>query len=130
MSDENVQLVLQEVQRVLTPQGSVLIQMANMYGIRCLYHQLRRGFRQARDFEVRYRTPEKLAELFTTVGSATLSVDGFFGLGIQRSDLHLMPPHYQALIITSELLRAMSAKLPLLTQFADSLYVHADNTAV
>ncbi len=54
-----------------------------------------------------------------------LTVDGYFGLGIQKSDMDLMPPHYRALIVTSELLRAASIHMPWMYYAADSLYVHA-----
>lgn len=126
LSDEDVQCVLQDVQRVLVADGQCLIQMANGFGIRSLYHQGRRKFRQAHAFEVRYRTPQHLQHMFSfTIGPATLSVDGFFGLGIQKSDLPLMPPHFQAIIIASETLRQLSRRLPGLMYAADSLYVTA-----
>jgi hypothetical protein len=54
-----------------------------------------------------------------------LSVDGFFSLNPQISDVRFFPAKYRALIHTSELLRRLSEMLPPLRYAADSLYVNA-----
>jgi SAM-dependent methyltransferase len=126
LSRENVAASLAEMRRVLIPDGAVLVQMPNMFGVRCLYHQARRGFREGRDFEVRYWKPAELLAAFTTgIGPSELSVDGFFSLNVQPNDLHLLPARYRALVQTSEVLRRLSKKVPTLMQVADSLYVSA-----
>jgi hypothetical protein len=97
--------------------------MPNVLGIRCLYHQARRRFREPKMFEVRYYLPWELQNMFTkNLGPTTLDVDGFFGLGIQPSDRELMPPLKRSIIDGSEFLRGLSTKLPALTYAADSLY--------
>ena len=53
LSKENVGLVLAETDRVLRQGGHCLVQLPNVFGIRCLYHQARRGFRETSGFEVR-----------------------------------------------------------------------------
>lgn len=117
---------LQQIYRVLTQGGVSLIQMPNVYGIRCLQHQLRRGFRQARDFEVRYWTPRELMKEFNrSLGESEISVDCYFGLGLQASDIDLMGKSKKRLIETSEKLRRRSKALPWLKFVADSLYVHS-----
>jgi len=123
LAKSDVAAVLPEINRVLKPGGTCLVQMPNVFGIRCLYHQIRRGFRQTRDFEVRYWTPAELKKTFSQLGPVTLSVDGFFSLNAQISDIHLMPAKYRAIVYASESLRQMSEKLPPLTYLADSLYV-------
>ncbi len=126
LSKENTFRTLKEIKRTLRVGGNSLVQMPNVYGIRCLYHQIRRGFREARDFEVRYWRPAELLSAFTaTIGDSELNVDGFFSLNVQPSDIHLLPARYRALVHASEGLRRMSSKLPLLTNLADSLYVSA-----
>jgi hypothetical protein len=100
--------------------------MANRYGLRSLYHQMRRRFRTPHAFEVRYRSPAKLRAMFSRFFSQpTLFVDGYFGLGIQKSDMDLMPPRHRMVIAASELLRAASIRAPWMHYAADSLYVHA-----
>jgi SAM-dependent methyltransferase/uncharacterized protein YbaR (Trm112 family) len=124
ISRGEVRQTLAEIHRVLGPGGESFVQMPNTFGVRCLYHQIRRGFRRARDFDVRYWLPWQLHSTFAaTVGPSRLSVDGFFSLNAQASDLRFLPRKYQALVRLSELLRRASRRLPALTYVADSLYV-------
>lgn len=122
----DVLTTLSEVRRVLKPGGYCLIQMPNKIGIRSLQHQFRRHFRQARGFEVRYWSPRELRASFTdAIGTSDLLVDCFFGLGLQPSDIDIMPSKYRAVIRMSEALRHISERLPALGRLADSLYVRA-----
>jgi SAM-dependent methyltransferase/uncharacterized protein YbaR (Trm112 family) len=124
LSKENARLTLQEVARTLQPAGGFLVQMPNCFGIRCLYHQARRGFSQGCDFDVRYWTPRELASTFrATFGSARILVDGFFSLNAQISDVHLMPWKYRTVVYSSEALRKISDVFAPLAYLADSLYV-------
>jgi SAM-dependent methyltransferase/uncharacterized protein YbaR (Trm112 family) len=121
---EEVRKTLLEIQRVLRPGGHSQVQMPNVFGIRCLYHQIRRGFREERDFEVRYWSPRQLLSAFgATVGPSRLWVDGYFSLNAQFSDLRFLPAKYRAVVRVSEWLRRASLKIPALGYFADSLYV-------
>jgi len=126
LSKENTRSVLSEIHRVVTASGQSLIQLPNVFGIRCLYHQVRRGFREARDFEVRYWTVPELRRTFeAAIGPACVEVDGFFSLNAQVSDLRLLPRRYQALVRLSEGLQRLATHVPPVTYFADSLYVTA-----
>jgi SAM-dependent methyltransferase/uncharacterized protein YbaR (Trm112 family) len=117
---------LSQIKRVLKMGGGALVQMPNVFGIRCLYHQIRRGFRQTRDFEVRYWRPAELVSAFAMdIGPSELSVDGYFSLNVQASDLRLLPNRYRALVHASEALRRLSGTIPPLRKFADSLYIRA-----
>lgn len=124
LSKENTRASLAEMRRALKTGGNALVQMPNVFGVRCLYHQLRRGFRETRDFEVRYWRPAELCSAFSDcIGPSEVSVDGFFSLNPQISDIALMPRRYRALVHTSEYLRKLSGTVPFLTKCADSLYV-------
>jgi len=124
LSREHVAQALSEARRVMRPGASALIQMPNVFGIRCLYHQIRRGFRDGRDFEVRYWKPGELLSVFSErIGPSELSVDGYFSLNPQVSDLHLFPARYRALVRASEGLRRVGRSVPILRRVADSLYV-------
>jgi SAM-dependent methyltransferase/uncharacterized protein YbaR (Trm112 family) len=126
LSKEHARQSLAEIRRALKVGGGSLVQMANVFGARCLYHQIRRGFRDTRDFEVRYWRPGELLSAFSdAIGPSEISVDGYFSLNVQPSDLQLMPPRYRALVQTSEGLRKLSGIIPVLTKFADSLYIKA-----
>jgi len=123
-SREDASLTATEVGRVLKENGSSLVQMPTKFGIRCLYHQARRGFSDGSGFEVRYWTVPSLRQLFTNAnGKPRFSVDCFFGIGLQYSDLRLMPFALKAVVIASEILRRLSKVFPPLVYVADSVYV-------
>ncbi|MEJ5310878.1 MAG: methyltransferase domain-containing protein [Anaerolineae bacterium] len=123
-SKENARLALAEVSRVLKQDGLSLIQMPNAYGVRSLYYQVKRGFREGQDFDVRYWTPSELKTTFSKIiGKTTATVDGYFGLGIQPSDVDLLPTKYQLVVRASELLRRVSLRVRWMVNFADSIYL-------
>ena len=123
-SKEDASTSFGEIGRALRPGGSSLIQMPNVFGIRCLFHQLKRGFREPRHFEVRYWTISELRRaLASKIGTTDISVDCFFGIGLQAADLRLMPPGRQCLIRLSEALRRMSQFLRWMSYGADSIYL-------
>lgn len=124
LSGENARLVLKQIARVLKLQGISLIQMPNMYGLKSLYHQARRRFRAAKDFDVCYWSPRELTDTFTQIiGKTSLAVDGYFGLGIQGGDIGLLPFIYRPAVRSSELLRQISQRVGWMKYLADSLYV-------
>lgn len=128
-SREDANLTTAEIGRVLKADGSSLIQMPTKFGIRCLYHQARRGFKDGEGFEVRYWSPAALRRLFDmNIGKTTLSVDCYFGIGLQHSDLALMPVPLKGAVIASELLRRLSEVFPPLVNLADSVYVTSRKT--
>lgn len=127
-SKENVRTSLDEVVRVLKPNGKTLVQMPNKYGIRQYQQHRRRGFTEGEGFEVRYWTPAELMETFEkTFGPTVMTTDCFFGLGIQRSDADLLPLHYKLIVHTSEVLRKISRIFTPLTKVADSVYLESKN---
>lgn len=124
-SKANASLALHEAGRVLRPGGKLLIQMPNRYGVRSLYNQAKRGFSEGSEFDVRYWTTPELRRAFAQAipGRPSLSVDGYFGLGIQAADRPILPRRYRAVVSASEALRRLSRHLPFIKYFADSLYV-------
>jgi hypothetical protein len=116
--------------RVLNEGRFGMIQMANMFGVRSLYYQMRRGFRSARDFEVRYWLPgEMKAAVNRSIGPAEPSVDGYFSLNPQPSEAHLLPWRFRWVVRISEFMRVVSSHLALLKCLADSVYVVAFKAA-
>jgi SAM-dependent methyltransferase len=114
-----------EVGRVVRPDGLAMLQMANVWGARSLWNQLReRRFREPRDlFDVRYWGPRELqGELTRRVGPTEIAADGFFTLNPQMTDLELFPRRYRAVVRTSEALRRASERVRPLRYAADSLY--------
>ena len=72
--------------------------MPTRLGLRCLYHQARRGFRDGRGFEVRYWSLPALRRLFGTIGRSRVEVDCYFGIGLQRADAPLMTPRLKRVL--------------------------------
>jgi SAM-dependent methyltransferase/uncharacterized protein YbaR (Trm112 family) len=115
---------IKEIGRVLKIDGTSLVQMPTVFGIRCLYHQARRKFHEGQRFDVRYWSVPTLRKTFVRhIGQTGVSVDCFFGIGLQASDLRLMPITYKAAIYASEALRQASSVMPWLRYVADSVYV-------
>jgi ubiquinone/menaquinone biosynthesis C-methylase UbiE/uncharacterized protein YbaR (Trm112 family) len=126
MSEESVEEVLHETGRALRAGGQSLVQMPSRVGVRCLYQQARRGFRKARGFEVRYWSSARLRRVFEHhIGPSSLSVDCYFGIGLQYSDLKYMPSHLKAIVRASEMLRRWSERFAPLRFVADSWYVRS-----
>jgi 2-polyprenyl-3-methyl-5-hydroxy-6-metoxy-1,4-benzoquinol methylase/uncharacterized protein YbaR (Trm112 family) len=123
---KDVTASIEQVSRVLKTNGTSLIQMANMYGLRSFTQQAKRGFRKAKNFEVRYWAPCAIREMFDElVGNSALEVDGYFGLGIQKADVELLPLRYRLVVHLSELMRAVSGRLRWFENLADSFYVRS-----
>ncbi|OLE69265.1 MAG: hypothetical protein AUI36_04905 [Cyanobacteria bacterium 13_1_40CM_2_61_4] len=119
-----VLLSLSEIRRVLRVGGRSMVQMPNMFGLRSLYHQLRRRFRKAKDFEVRYWTLSEMRSAFcSSIGSGTVLVDGYFSLNPRTEDAHMLPWKCRLVFRLSDFLRDLSIKVPAITRVADSLYV-------
>ena len=127
-SKENAKISLDEAARVLKPDGKALIQMPNKYGIRQYQQYRRRGFSEGEGFEVRYWTPSELLTTFEAkIGPTRMFTDCYFGLGIQASDVDLLPLHYRAIVYSSEVLRRISTIFTPLTKVADSVYLESIN---
>jgi 2-polyprenyl-3-methyl-5-hydroxy-6-metoxy-1,4-benzoquinol methylase len=111
-SKPDAKTALAAIKNVLKLGGKSLIQMPNSIGIRSLQHQINRGFSEGADFDVRYWSVRELSNSFNdSIGNSTIEVDGFFGLGIQKSDIKIMPNKYKMVIISSELLRGISTEV-------------------
>ena len=129
-SERDAEYAVGEIGRLLRPGGMAKVQMPTRFGVRCLYHQARRGFRAARGFEVRYRTLPELRRLFAVrVGPAQFAADCYFGIGLQPSDAPMMTPALKAITSASETLKRASLRLPTLTRLADSVFIEAVKTA-
>lgn len=77
-------------------------------------------------FEVRYRSPRELKETFARLmSSADLSIDGFFSLDPQLTDVRFFPAQYKPIVYASEMLRHVGVAVPALKLVADNLYVQS-----
>ena len=126
LSHEDVARVLKGLANMLKPGGESLIQMPTKIGLKGWLHRFKSGFQTPTGFNVRYWSVAELRQTFgQIIGDTSLSVDCFFGIGLQAADRQLMPPLFKAAILASEALRALSRRLPPVTWLADSVYVHS-----
>ncbi|MEP6783522.1 MAG: methyltransferase domain-containing protein [Acidobacteriota bacterium] len=126
LSRPDASQAVKEIGRVLAPGGTAKVQMPTAFGIRCLYHQARRGFREGRGFEVRYWSLPALRRLFTArVGASRVEVDCYFGIGLQRADEPLMTTRLRRILSASEWLKRASRRFRPLTWVADSVFIEA-----
>lgn len=123
-SKDDTKLSLNGIARVLKASGNCLIQMPNIFGLRNLYNQWKRGFKEPTSFEVRYWSPSELKKTFgNSIGPTSLFIDGYFSLNAQKRDIDLLPFRYRFLIFGSEILKKTSERIQWMKYLADSLYV-------
>jgi SAM-dependent methyltransferase/uncharacterized protein YbaR (Trm112 family) len=123
LSRSDVRAVAASAAAVMKAGAEFMIQMPTRCGVRNLIQQARRGFADGAGFDVRYWSRCELRAVFEPAfGPLAFEVDCFFGIGLQPADADLLPPAYRLLIQLSDALR----RLPLLTPFADSLYLHGN----
>lgn len=128
-SKENAKTAMDEMVRVLKPGHPSLLQMPNKFGIRSRQQHWRRGFTEGEGFDVRYWTPSELVKTFEEkFGPTRISTDCYFGLGIQKTDLDLMPMRYKIVVHSSDILRRISQVFTPLVSVADSVYLDSVNT--
>ena len=127
---DQVKMSLAETRRVLRPGGRALIQMPNRLGVRSLYHQARRAFREAQRFEVRYWSIPSLEKTFTElIGPTETYVDGFLSLNAQAADRSILPLPYRIVVSISGSLSRASQNVGALKHVADSIYVESTQPA-
>jgi ubiquinone/menaquinone biosynthesis C-methylase UbiE len=123
-SHKNVGLVLKSLKQVLKPGGISKIHLSNIFGLRSLYaRSVMQKFKKPTGFEVRYWTPGSMYKQFNElIGPSILEVGSYFSQG-QISDLHLFCWYHRMIIISSEILKKISHKIPFLKWFADNILV-------
>jgi 2-polyprenyl-3-methyl-5-hydroxy-6-metoxy-1,4-benzoquinol methylase len=125
LSKDDAALAFGEIGRVLNPGGTSSVQMPNSHSVLGVLRRIRNP--HPSQFDVRSWTPAELLDTCNRlIGPSSLSVDGFFGLGVQVDDLDLMPLRYKIIIRSSEALRQLALRLPVLTGKADSVYVTSE----
>jgi SAM-dependent methyltransferase/uncharacterized protein YbaR (Trm112 family) len=128
-SEENVRRTLSQIHEALRGGGRSKIQMAAKYGVRSLYHQLKRS-EAPKSFDVRYWSPSQLKQTFERyIGPTELEVDCYFGLGLQPTDTDMMSPLARWATQSSEKLRVLSQSFTPLKRVADSLYLNSRKNA-
>jgi SAM-dependent methyltransferase len=129
-SKDDAKASIREAARVTKPGGRVLIQLANLFGVRQLYNQARDTLRHEQNpFRVRRWTPAEMLSTFRQlVGPARLTADGFFSLNAQASDADMLRGFPRTVIRASQALKSVSARVPALALAADSVFIDASRS--
>lgn len=121
--------IFHEIARVLKPGGRCLIQLPNTVGPLSFVQQLKRGFREAKPgtFEMRYWSRKTIRKSLRDAGLRDVQIhtDGFLSQNPQLSDLDLLTPAGKLVVLASYAGRQAANALPILTRFADSLWIEA-----
>lgn len=126
LNKEDVITTLRSIARVLNHNGISLIQMANLSGLHNFILYVKNLFQKKQEFGITYWTIPELKKRFSKIiGNTRIEVDCFLGLGLQKSDIDLMPQSIRFIINISELLKLISKKIKPLVYLADSVYVKA-----
>jgi FkbM family methyltransferase len=121
---DDVRSAVQEIARVVRRPGLVKVQMANRFGPRQLYNQAGALSRRERGvFDIRHWTPRELEDLFSVVGAPRITIDGFFSLNAQISDVDLLPWRQALVTRASRQLTRVGRHFRALRYVADSVYV-------
>ena len=120
-SKADVGISVDDVRRVLKPDGYSWVQMPNSLGALNVVRLAQRRFREGDAFEVRYWKPSELRRVFGRIGPTELSTDGFFTLNPQKRDLDLLPRRFRAVVHVSEALKRAHAP----TTLADSVNIRS-----
>jgi SAM-dependent methyltransferase len=126
-SKDDARASIAEAARVVRPGGRVLIQMANLLGVRQLYMHLRDVINGEQNvFRVRRWSPRELLSAFNDlVGPSELTADSYFSLNAQATDIDLLRPLPRAVVRTSEVLKGVSRRVRPLALVADSVFIEA-----
>ena len=122
-SKSDVKKVLPQIKYVLKPGGISQLQMLNKYGLRSLYIQMRRNFREPVEFETRYWSYNELLNVFEqNIGASRILLGSFFTQA-QITDKDLFTPRDRVIFEVSQFLKKVSQKISFFTKFGDNLFL-------
>lgn len=117
-----------EIERVLKNNSICRVELPVTHGLTNWRHFLRADHDEddPESWAVRYYSWRELNRLFNEVfGSVRISCDCFFGIGVRREDIDLLPWKYKPIVILSEILKFCTRLFPPLTRLSDSVFVES-----
>ncbi|HET6267508.1 MAG TPA: methyltransferase domain-containing protein [Acidobacteriota bacterium] len=127
------QACIQEINRILKSSGHAMLQFPLAQGIANRLRGLPKQTKEADDpdsWVVRYYTLPELENTFESIfGAFDYQPDCYLGIGVQGSDLDVLPWKYKPVVIGSELLKFISKLIPPVGRIADSVFVSTQKSA-
>lgn len=124
---------IHDIHRVLKTNGFCMLEFPTRYGIgnsiRFVSTRRRDEEDDAASWCVRYYRLSELKEMFVRVfGNAGIHPDCYFGIGVQASDIDILPLRYRPIVYASEWIKRIAVRIPFLQKMADSVFVVSNRT--
>jgi SAM-dependent methyltransferase/uncharacterized protein YbaR (Trm112 family) len=127
------QACIQEINRILKSAGHATLQFPLAQGIANRLRGLPKQTKDADDpdsWSVRYYSLPELENTFQSIfGAFHYQPDCYLGIGVQGSDLDVLPWKYKPVVIGSELLKFVAKIFPPVARIADSIFVSTQKSA-
>jgi SAM-dependent methyltransferase len=128
-SEDDAQITLAEIGRILNNQGFSKIQMAHRGGLRSTYIRTRSNYFSQGIFRVRYWSLDNLNGAFDrSIGPSIILPEAFGGLGLLADDWQIVSGQAKVLILISIILKNVARIIKPLIRIADSVYVISTKT--
>ena len=126
-SRANATLALDQLNRVMKPGATAVIQMPNKAGLKARLTVARRGGDvEGSAFDVRYYSIDDLIGFFERhIGPARWRVDCFFGLNVHARDREFVQPSKRWIVDLATYLLKASEKSPTVARYSDSVFISA-----
>lgn len=116
-----------ETVRVLKDGAASIIEYPLRHGLTNFRHLFKGNCEDDPDsWCVRYYTWRELESLFRSAfGNVHISADCFFGIGVRREDLDMLPWKYKPVVVISEVLKGATQLFPPFRRLSDSVFVRS-----
>ena len=117
---------LSEVKRILRPGGTCCFEFPVRHGLTNWRHLLKPSGEED-DYDswcVRYYSWNQLRSMFAgSFVGVEIECDCYFGIGIRRDDLDILPWKYKPIVVASEVMKSAASVLPPVRWLSDSVFV-------
>ena len=116
---------INEIFRLLLPGGQCCLEFPVSHGLANWRFQFRRQRTDdPESWDVRYYSRRELRDMAQPVFDGVhLEPDCFLGIGVRPEDMDMLPLKYKAVVVASEVLKAIAHRVPIVQWLSDSVYV-------
>lgn len=115
---------LHEIARILQPEGKCCLELPVRHGLTNWRHKPSGEEDDYESWCVRYYSWKEIHSMFDDVfADVAIKCDCYFGIGVRRDDLDLLPWKYKPIVVASEVMKAAASILPPFRWLSDSVFV-------